>query len=215
MACGDATCFPNFYSQLSKFSVFLSLSFEPNCDSFEDFNEFMLAPHQKTNCTLTDCMFHVLIIDDQLFHNFPKNIPLREFYYQSVDCLLTVSLNYFRVISNSQGDTIQDLCKAADFHRSLTYKVLKRPSVKKKRLLRKRFKFFRSKLLPGCSSRSLSLKPQYLTSHFIYKVESILNSESGKFFYNLVTLLSEQKLSLDTTTSQIPTIVENGPAIEL
>ena len=85
-------------------------------------------------------MFHVLIIHDQLFHNFPKNIPLREFYYQSVDCLL--NLNYFRVISNSQGDTIQDLCKAADFHRSLPYKVLKRPSVEKKRLLRKRFKFF-------------------------------------------------------------------------
>ena len=80
MACGDATCFPNFYPQLSNLSVFLSLSFKPNCDSFENFKEFMLAPHQKTNCTLTDYMFHVLIIDDQLFHNFPKNIPLREFF---------------------------------------------------------------------------------------------------------------------------------------
>ena len=148
----------------------------------ENFNEFMLASHQKTNCTLRDCMFHVLIIDDQLFHNFSKNIPLREFYYQSVDCLFTVSLNYFRAISNSQGDTIQDLCKAADFHRSLPYKVLKRPSVEKKRLLRKRFKFFRSKVLPGCSSHSLSVKPQYLMSHFIYKIESILNSNREKIF---------------------------------
>ena len=157
---------------------FFLLSLKPICESFENFNEFMLAPHQKTNCTMTDCRFHVLSIDDQFFHNFPKNNLLREFYYQSVDCLLTVSLNYFRVFSNSQGDTIQDLCKAADFHRSLPNKVLKRPSVEKKRLLRKRFKFFRSKVLPGCSSHSLSVKSQYLTSHFIYKIESILNSES-------------------------------------
>ena len=187
MACGDDTCFPPFYEKFNHYSVFLSLEKQPSLLEIEEFENVIIGKHINSNCYRTSCKFHLVIIDRNLQSKFPPKISVEEFYYQSVDCLLTLVLHYFRNQVFSKGPISEILLNALNFHKRIPFQILKRPSVARKRLLRKRFKL----LITRQSFQRTT--PNLFNSHFLIKIETILNSPSGKDFSNLVTSLCERK----------------------
>lgn len=194
MACGTPDLFPLFYSKYNKkafLTTFLSL---PNKSFLDKFDQYIIGKHHTDSfCKLQACTFHILFFDISidrkiriLFENFSFN-------HQQVDCIFTSFFYYFRQIEEIKGQLFTQLKSAVDFHRSLPYPVIYRPSISKKRLFRKRFKYHHNHKQNQHHNQPHNTKENsnchnslVLSASFIAKVEKVLQSHLGSNLIDIV-----------------------------
>ena len=190
MACGDETCFPNFYQKHNCNSVLICLESSPNSKTLASFENVIVSKKVDLPNLPVESRYQLLIIDSRfplLVSKIFKNI---NYYFQRVDCLLTTVSIYFRDSVYDSGPVSTQLLSAVKFHQQLPFPILQRPSVARKRLRRKRFKFVKQLQ----QSEKRHCKQTLFNSHLLLRIESILQSSIGQDFFNLVHSLSEGNL---------------------
>ena len=194
MACGHSELFPPFFLTFSDRCVLLCTGLKPSPIFLERFEQFSLSSHSSSSCKNKNCNFHTLLYDRSNSIFSPEKFDLIEFRYQTVDCLFTAYHYYFRNVLKQSGQLFQKLTEASEFHRSLPFIALKRPSVAKKRLLRKRFKFYQKQsryLLSWNTSNHLTGSTEVIPISFLCDLSKILQSELGSEFLQLFCSISK------------------------
>ena len=126
---------PSFYTNYSKNSLSISANtFEKNIVC----KEYCIARHDDKMCFLPSCRYHII-----LFGNIKELLQKLDafcFNYQHVDCLYTLFKYGLkgRIILKS-GQLFANLQRAVQFNQQ-NRGVERMPSIKKKRLLRKKYK---------------------------------------------------------------------------
>ena len=199
MACGSTDLFPAFFVSYNQHVRFLSTFEEPGIDFCLGFDEYAVANHSDSSCKLQSCKFHILLYDCNHSKLRPENINLIDFFYQQVDCPFTNYLHYFSNLIQQDGLLFTNLRKATSFHIALNFTALKRPSVAKKRLLRKRFKFYHQNVRTICTNNLKSTPkvlnhriPQDKLNQFFTDITSILNSDLKHDFEALVQAIAKR-----------------------
>ena len=182
MACGNEHLFPPYFDRFNTNSILMLVNHIPSEHPLSSVNQYVISAHSESICSAKYCNFHILVVqaDDvdttELLASFQHKI-----LYQPVDCLFTCFSHYFNKILKSKGDIIDKLREACSFHQNLKYPILSRPSVARKRLLRKRFKQYpkgsRNNQTPNCVK---------FNGKFLLQIEYLLNSHIGDSFYYLV-----------------------------
>ena len=119
--------------------------------------------------------------------------------YQPIDCLRNTVLIYFRDSTHSRGPISSQLLSAAQFHQQLPFQILKRPSIARKRLLRKRFKFVKQ----ARDTEKVVKNVNLFNSQILLRIESILSSSIGQDFHDSVIALSEGSLFFSSPSIQL------------
>lgn len=209
MACGSDQHFPAFYSSFSKNSVFISCSSLPSSELLSLGEQHAIASHFGSNCKLENCNFHLLLIGSNIEPECSTFLPAylpTSFRYQSVDCLFTVFYTYFQSRLKNSGPIFELLCSAVDFHASLAKPLLYRPSIARKRLLRKRFRSYIAKkdITSVCTSNSVAnhtQRPPEISHTFLNRLEHILNSNLAVDLYNIIDIMCDGSGHYHSSTS--------------
>ena len=132
---------PSFYTKTSEKSLFIS------ANTYEKHivcKDYCIAYHDDKTCFLPACKYHIILLGN--VEELLKKLDSFCFTYQHVDCLYTLFKYRFsgKVIAKS-GQVFDNVQRAVDFNRRKKG-VDRKPSIAKKRLLRKIFKkhFIRS-----------------------------------------------------------------------
>ena len=141
MACGDESCFPEYYLKHLTNSVRICLTTEVSLNHFTHFKNLKISKKSELSNLPIDCKYQILLIDSTLVSLLSISLQVLNYYHQRIDCLLNTVLIYFRDSTQSRGPISSQLLSAAEFHQQLPFQILKRPSIARKRLLRKRFRF--------------------------------------------------------------------------
>ena len=141
MACGDESCFPEYYLKHLTNSVLICLTTEVSLNHFTNFENLIISKKSELSNLPIDCKYQIFLIDSNLVSLLSISLQGLNYFYQRIDCLLNTVLIYFRDSTHSRGPISSQLLSAAQFHQQLPLQILKRPIIARKRLLRKRFKF--------------------------------------------------------------------------
>ena len=126
---------PSFYTNYSKDSLFIS------ANTYEKFivsKEYCIARHDDKMCFLPNSRYHI-ILKGNILELLLKLVAFC-FNYQHVDCLYTFfKYRFIGKIVIKSGQAFDILHKAVHFNQQNTG-VERKPSIAKKRLLRKKYK---------------------------------------------------------------------------
>ena len=126
---------PSFYTKLSKRSLFIS------ANTYEKYiicKDYCIPHHDDKTCFLPSCKYHILLLAN--VEELLKRLDTFCYTYQHVDCLFTLFKYRFsgNVIAKS-GKVFDNVQQADDFNQR-NKGVDRKPSIAKKRLLRKKYK---------------------------------------------------------------------------
>lgn len=134
---------PSYFDQFCEDVVLIFIDFDYTL-LFTSSDCFAVAAHSGQFCSYNDCKFHILF---KLKEEFPNDFESVPFSYQKVDCLYA-TYKYFihaETIIEIRGYLMEQLSKAVQYNRCRPFMDTNRPSLVKKRLLRKKRKFQRVK----------------------------------------------------------------------
>ena len=126
---------PSFYAKNSEKSLFISAT---TYEKYIVCKDYCIAHHNEKTCFVPACKYHIVLLGN--VQELRKKLDSFCFTYQHVDCLYTLFKNRFsgKVIAKS-GPVFDNVQRAVDFnHRKR--RVDRKPSIAKKRLLRKKYK---------------------------------------------------------------------------
>ena len=126
---------PSFYRKYLKNSPFISAN---TYDNYIVCKGYCIARHDDKKCFLPNSRYHIILIGN--LKELLQKLDAFCFNYQNVDCLYTLSKYRFNgknVVNSWQ--TFDNLQRAAHFNHQ-NREVDTMPSIKKKRLLRKKTK---------------------------------------------------------------------------
>ena len=126
---------PTFYAKISEKNLFISAT---KNEKYIVCKNYCIAHHDDKTCSLPACKYHTILLGN--VEELLKTLDTFCFTYQHVACLHTLFKNRFsgKVIAKS-GLVFDNMQRAVDFnHRKKG--VDRRPSIAKKRLLRKKIK---------------------------------------------------------------------------
>ena len=167
MAAAVCQALPSFFSEYCQKSLFNSVSSE-FYEKHIVTNNFCVSTH-NTYCSLKNCKFHILL-NCSSFDQILQRLGNFHFTYQIIDCLYTLyKYRFYSNVISSIREVFNQLDRAV--HHNLNWKgAEKKPSVVKKRLLRKTFK--RQYL---CSNQKLA-STQTIGSAYLERVRQVQNS---------------------------------------
>ena len=126
---------PSFYTNYSKDSLFIS------ANTYEKFivsKEYCIAHHDDKMCFLPNCRYHIILKGNIL--ELLLKLDAFCFNYQHVDCLYTFfKYRFIGKIVIKSWQAFDNLQTAVHFNQQNTG-VERKPSIAKKRLLRKKYK---------------------------------------------------------------------------
>ena len=201
MACGTSQHFPEYYFKFKDNTIFISSSTFPSSELLNLGEQHAIASHSKSECKIENCSFHLLLFGTTLElerSNFPPKLLPISFQYQGVDCLFTIFYNYFQSVIKLSGSIFLDLQAAVDFHRSFPKPIIRRPSIARKRLLRKRFKsYYAVNSYTGSDTNSFSKtdnknkQTRVLSSTFASRISHILQTPLAVDLLNIVDMMCD------------------------
>ena len=125
---------PSFYTKISEKSLFISAS---TYEKYIVCKDYCIAHHDDKTRFLPACKYHIILLGniDELL----KKLDTICFTYQHVDCLYTLFKYRFsgKVFARS-GQVFDNVQRAVDFNQR-SKGVGRKPSIAKKRLLRKKY----------------------------------------------------------------------------
>ena len=165
---------PSFYRKFSEKSLFIAATHEKNIVC----KDYCIAHHDDKTCFLPSCKYHILLLGN--VEELLKKLDTFCFTYQHVDCLYTLFKYRFsgKVIAKS-GEVFDNVQQAIDFNQR-NKGVDRKPSIAKKRLLKKKY---RKHLF---SSFQKSKSTQIGGSVFAERIEEV---KKTKFELDLIKLV--------------------------
>ena len=126
---------PSFYTKLSEKSLFISVN---TYEKYIVCKDYCIAHHDEKTCFLPSCKYHILLLGN--VEELLKKLDTFCFTYQHVDCLYTLFKYRFsgKVIAK-RGQVFDNVQRAVDFNQR-NKGLDRKPSLAKKRLLRKKTK---------------------------------------------------------------------------
>ena len=85
---------PSYYSNYSDKSLFISSSFN-KYDNLLVTNEYCVASHNDSPCTLKNCNYHILLVTHKDVDDILGKLDSYCYLYQRVDCFYTLYKHYF------------------------------------------------------------------------------------------------------------------------
>ena len=123
---------PSFYAKIAEKSLFI---FATTYEKYIVCKDYCTAHHNEKACFLPSCKYHVILLGN--VQELLKKLDTFCFTYQHLDCLDTLFKNQLsgKIIAKS-GQVFDNVQRAVEFnHRNKG--VDRKPSIAKKRLLRK------------------------------------------------------------------------------
>ena len=126
---------PRFYAKISEKSLFISVK---TYEKYIVCKNYCIAHQDDKTCSLPACFYHIILLGEieELLHKLDTFC----FTYQHVDCLYTLFKYRFSGKVIAKSGNVFDNVQRAIFFNQRNRGVDKKPSIAKKRLLRKKFK---------------------------------------------------------------------------
>ena len=126
---------PSFYTNYSKNSLFI---FANTYEKYIVSKEYCIARHDDEMCFLPNCRYHIFLIGN--IKELLQKLDAFCFNYPHVDCLYTLFKYHFsgKIVLKS-GQLFDNLQRAVHFNQQ-NRGVDRKPSIAKKRLLRRKYK---------------------------------------------------------------------------
>ena len=126
---------PSFYTNYSKNRLFIS------ANTYEKFivsKKYCIARHDDKMCFLPNCRYHIILIGNT--KELLQKLDAFCFKYEHADCLYTLFKYHFigKIVIKS-GQVFDKLQKAVHFNQQIRG-LERKPSIGKKRLVRKKYK---------------------------------------------------------------------------
>ena len=166
MAAVMLQALPSYYSNYSDKSLFISSSFN-KYDNLLVTNEYCVASHNDSPCTLKNCNYHILLVTHKDVDDILGKLDSYCYLYQRVDCFYTLYKHYFYGNIIAKNGNIFNLVQRAVSFNQGNKGVDRMPSIAKKRLQRKKFK---KHLL---SSMQKTVSTQTNGSVFVQRIERV------------------------------------------
>ena len=179
---------PKHFEQFNKGCLFITT--EENYLPFLITDTFIVAEHDSSFCESQNCKHHILLYSDQAF--MVKLADLH-FSFLKVDSLYFVFKFYFSAdkIILSKGHLFSLLTSAVKYN--TVHKFMEqRPSVEKKRLLRKTLKTHLS------TRKMRNTATQTARNSFLERIGTIMKSSSALDFMNIVDCLLDSHGHINT-----------------
>ena len=166
----------SFYLDYCIKSLFISV-FSNFYEKYKITRDFCVSTHNSL-CSLENCKFHLVLIGkflSQILQRLYKNV----YIYEEIDCLYTLFQHvFYSSFVTSSGEIFIQLSRAVQHN--LRWKgAEKKPSIAKKRLIRKKLK--RHYL---CSNQKLA-STQTLGSAFLVRNRKLQNTKYESDFFKI------------------------------
>ena len=126
---------PGFYTNYSKNSLFIS---ETTYEKFIVSKEYCIAGHDDKMCFLPNCRYHIVLMGN--IKELLQKLNAFCFNYQHVECLYTLFKYRFNGKIVIKSGQLFDYLQRAVHFKQQNRGVERKPSIAKKRLLRKKYK---------------------------------------------------------------------------
>ena len=178
---------PSYFDQFNDQSLLIFTSSDTH-NQFLVTDSFAVSKHTDEMCQSRTCQYHILLHTTDGIENFIlKKLSQLSFNYSTVDALYGMFKYYISgdQLIACQGQVMESLQSAVRYNRFHPH-MDSRPSVLKKRLLRKKTKFH------SCDTKCKTLGTQTSKQSFTCRVDTILKGDFAAEFLQIVDFLIDQ-----------------------
>lgn len=186
---------PSYFDSFNEFSLLIF----SDTDNYQQFTttlevEYTVSKHTSDFCTLRNCKYHILLYSTtKIVDYMASHLSQITFMYYMIDALYG-TYKYFiagESIVTSEGALMTQLRNAVKYNRFHPHMEV-RPSVLKKRLIRKKRRLHKRHI------KSKSISTQTSEKVFAGRVESILRSDLAFEFMRIVDCLVDRHGSVES-----------------